>query len=160
MEFYPALLVLHILSSVVWLGAFPAQLILNRFIKRAKGSASEKGLVSAYLVLINVTGMAGMTGILLTGIVLVLVLPYYSFFNFTADHWLVTKQILTVIIAVLVFGFIIPSGKKIRKLLNSEDESFSQEFYSGLSRLSAFSLVMNTLILINFLLAVTHRFLA
>lgn len=162
MSLYPFLVVVHIISSVIWLGAFPAQLIIEKSLASAKGKPGERRLASVYLVLINIGGMAGMSGILVTGILLVSILPYYSFFNFSADHWLAAKQVIMVILLVLTFALIIPSGKKVRGLLGADLENnqpLSDEFYPALKKLSKVSLILNLLVLINFLLAITHRFL-
>lgn len=162
MNFHPLILVVHIISSVIWLGVFPTQLILKKGINSAKGTPGERRLVSLYLFLINIAGMIGMTGILITGILLISILPYYSFFNFASSHWLAAKQVIMVLLAILVFALIIPTGKKVKKLLGEDLDKqgpLGEEFYTGLNKLSNISLAMNILVLINFLLAITHRFI-
>lgn len=162
MDLYPLILVIHILSAVIWLGVFPAQLVIGKALKSAKGTPAEGRIVSLYLFLLNIAGIIGMTGILITGIYLVFILPYYSFFSFSANHWLATKQVLMVILALLVFVEIIPTGKKVRGMLNGNLDiagKFNDEFYSALGKLSNVSLAANILVLFNFLLAITHRFI-
>ncbi|MCU7501841.1 MAG: hypothetical protein HF314_02120 [Ignavibacteria bacterium] len=156
------LTVIHILSAVVWLGLVPADLVLRKNIKRSKGRAPEKKLISVYLHLVNITGMIGMTGIVITGVILTSIIPYYSFFNFSVNHWLVTKQVIMVILIVLVVAVLIPGAKKVRLALGGDLESqmpLNEEAYRNLSRLETIITVINVLVLINFLLALTHRFI-
>jgi uncharacterized membrane protein len=79
---YSILLTIHILSAVVWLSLLPADLILRNSIRQSRGKDGEKKLVSVYLKLSNLTGMIGMTGILITGVILIIILPYYSILIF------------------------------------------------------------------------------
>ncbi|MCU7493492.1 MAG: hypothetical protein HF308_05255 [Ignavibacteria bacterium] len=156
------LTVIHILSAVVWLGLVPADLVLRKNIKRSRGLAPEKKLISVYLHLVNITGIIGMTGIVITGVILTSILPYYQFFNFSINHWLVTKQVIMVILIVLVFALLIPKAKKVRLALGADTEgrtSLGEEVYGNLGRLETIITIINVLVLINFLLAVTHRFI-
>jgi Predicted integral membrane protein (DUF2269). len=161
MNIFPVILVVHIISSVIWLGAFPFLLFLEKALNKAKGKPAERRLASFYLFVSNISGMIGMTGILLTGIALVFVLPYYSFFDFSSNHWLAAKQVIMVILAVMVFALIIPAGKKVRSLIGTNldaGEPLADDFYAAYNKLSKVSLTANLLVLINFLLAITHRF--
>lgn len=162
MDLYPPVLVLHILSAVVWLGTFPAQLIIEKFLKGVKGTPAEAKMVSLYLFLLNIAGMIGMIGILLSGIFMVFILPYYSFFSFASNHWLAAKQVLMIVIAFVIFAVVIPKGKKAKSLLKEsgdEPEQLGSEFYAALDKVSKAALTANILVLINFLLAITHRFI-
>ena len=162
MNFYPPILIIHIISAVIWLGAFPAQLVLEKGLKSAKGTPAERRIASIYLFLLNIAGIIGMTGILFSGIFLVFVLPYYSFFSFASNHWLAAKQVIMVILALLVFGMVIPAGKKAKKHLGENLDStapLEEGFYLALKKLSSVTLAANILVLINFLLAITHRFI-
>ncbi|MCX6150681.1 MAG: hypothetical protein NTX22_09175 [Ignavibacteriales bacterium] len=155
------LLVVHILSAVIWLSLLPADLILRQFISASKGKSGERKLLSVYLKLTNTTGIIGMTGILITGIILISVLPYYSFFQFSVNHWLATKQVIMVILIILTFAVLIPKAKKVRTELSDDFESSVEllpSFYEKLRGLWKIVTVINILVLINFLLAITHRF--
>lgn len=156
------LTVIHILSAVVWLGLVPADLVLRKNIRRSRGKSSEKKLISVYLHLVNITGMIGMTGIVITGVILTSILPYYQFFNFTVNHWLVTKQVIMVVLILLVFILLIPGARKVRLALGTEAESqvpLNEDVYGNLGRLETIITIINVLVLINFLLAITHRFI-
>ncbi|MGE5352341.1 MAG: hypothetical protein ACM3P0_09680 [Acidobacteriota bacterium] len=156
------LTVIHILSAVVWLGLVPADLVLRKNIKRSKGIAPEKKLISVYLHLVNLTGIIGMTGIVITGVILTSTIPYYSFFNFTVNRWLAEKQAIMVILIVLVFALLIPKAKKVRLALGADPEAggtLNEDVYRNLGGLETILTIINVLVLINFLLAVTHRFI-
>jgi hypothetical protein len=162
MTFHAILLVFHILSAVIWLSILPADLILRQFITHSKGKTGERKLLSLYLKLTNKAGTFGMLGLLITGIILVSILPYYSFFQFSANHWLATKQVMMVVILIVIFGILIPRAKKVRTELTDDLESsaeFSSSFYDRLSKLWSIITIINILVLINFLLAITHRFI-
>ncbi|HEX2867319.1 MAG TPA: hypothetical protein VHO03_09770 [Ignavibacteriales bacterium] len=157
------LIVIHILSAVVWLGLVPADLVLRKNIKNSRGMASEKKLISIYLHLVNITGIIGMTGIVITGVILTSVIPYYSFFNFSVNRWLAEKQSIMVILIVLVFAFLIPRAKKVRLALGMEGNNqtpVAEGVYGNLGKLETIITIINVLVLINFLLAVTHRFIS
>lgn len=157
------LTVIHVLSAVVWLGLVPADLVLRKNIKKSKGSPSEGKLISVYLHLVNITGIIGMTGIVVTGVILTSILPYYSFFNFSANRWLAEKQAIMVILIVLVFAFLIPKAKKVRLALGGGLEgqaSIGEGVYSNLNGLETIITIINVLVLVNFLLALTHRFIS
>ena len=80
--------------------------------------------------------------------------PGYAFFQFTANHWLATKQIIMVILLIMVFSSIIPAAKKIRmKLQGAEKDNYDEQ----LKKLYKIYNVMNILVLINFLLALSHQ---
>lgn len=162
MLLYSVLLVIHILSAVVWLSLLPADLVLRNSIRQSRGKDGEKKLVSVYLKLTNITGIIGMTGILITGVILTSILPYYSFFDFSKNHWLATKQVIMVILIILVFALLIPKAKKIRQDLRQDlDTNFplTEEVVLKIKNLETIITLINVLVLINFLLAITHRFI-
>ena len=161
MAFRAVILVIHILSAVIWLGFLPADMVLRGFIRKNRGKSGERRLISSYMVLTNLSGIIGMSGLLVTGILLVSTVPYYSFFDFASNHWLATKQVIMVILMVLVFALLIPKAKKVRLALstNLDDPSPLGELaYGNLFSLERTITVISVLVLINFLLAVTHRF--
>lgn len=161
------LLVIHILSAVIWLGFFPIEIIMRRKIIKLTmrtDTQSETGflrsLISDYLQLNNLTGKIGLIGILLTGILLTSFLPYYSFFNFTANHWLVTKQIIMIIILIFVGTIYMSSARKLRSSLSMNESFITEEVGYLVKKFGWISLAVHILVLINFLLAITHRFIA
>ncbi len=162
MLYHAILLVIHILSAVIWLSFLPADLLLRQYIANSKGKPEQKKFISFYLKQGNLTGAIGMTGVLVTGILLVLNLPFYGFFDFSANHWLATKQIIMVILVFLTAFLIVPKAKALRTKLISDlnsNENLDDNFFKNLSGLYSVITLSNVLVLINLLLAITHRFI-
>ena len=161
MTYHAILLVAHIISAVIWLSFLPTDLLLRQFIASSKGKPEQKKFISFYLKQGNLTGMIGMTGVFVTGILLVFYLPYYGFFQFTANHWLATKQVIMVIIILITATQLVPKAKTLRTKLTSKldsNEELGNEFFQNLSKLYSIITISNILVLINLLLAITHRF--
>jgi len=162
MEFYPTLLTLHIIFAGGWIISFISDIYLKSNITKNKGLSCEKNLISLYLKLSNLTGIIGATGILITGIILVLINPAYTFFQMTSNHWLTTKQILMVILLLIIFLYVIPSAKKLRTAIGenlNSNNPVSEEGYNYLKKIFKLNGIINLIVIINFLLAITHRFI-
>ncbi|HPI36310.1 MAG TPA: hypothetical protein PK397_00075 [Ignavibacteriaceae bacterium] len=160
MTIYAILKLLHVLSSVVWLGLIPADYLLRKYIASNKGKEPEGTLITVWLKVVNLSGMIGLTGVLVTGIVLSITLGY-GFFQFSSggNHWLYTKQFIMLIIMILVGGLIIPRASKISKIIkNGIGENKDTVFYSNLNKLYSQISIQNGLIFINFILAFTRLF--
>jgi len=158
---YVFLRAIHIVSVIVWLGVIPADLLLRKIIKDKKGTESEKTLLSFWLKLTNLGGMIGLTGILVTGITLSITIGY-GFFQFAsgANHWLYTKQFVTVIVIILTAAFIIPSGKKVRIEIEKSvaaNTALTGETYKNISKLEKVLTTINVLIVFNLLLALMRN---
>jgi len=158
---YIFLRAIHIISVIVWLGVIPADLLLRKIIRDKKGTESEKTLLSFWLKLTNLGGIVGLTGVLVTGIFMSITLNY-GFFQFAsgANHWLYTKQFVTVIVIVLTAAFIIPSGKKVRLEIEksvAENSALTEETYKNISKLGKILTTINILIVLNLLLALTRN---
>ncbi|MGE5682540.1 MAG: hypothetical protein ACM34K_16860 [Bacillota bacterium] len=152
--------IIHILSAVVWLGYVPADIVLRKAIKTSSGTKAEGKLISTYLKLTNIAGIIGMTGLLITGILLVSIIPYYFFFDFSSNHWLASKQVIMVILLVLVFALLIPKARKVRLSLGGEiggTSPVSDEAHKNLKSLETIITIINVLVLINFLFAVGYK---
>lgn len=163
MEYYPILITIHIIFAGGWLINFLIEQVIKKNISIRKGSPSEKVLVGLYLKFSNLLGIIGATGILITGITMVILNPGYGFFQMTANHWLSTKQILMVILLLIIFLFIIPTAKKLRSSLSIElddKETFTEEAYKYLNKIYRLNTIINIIVLLNFLFAITRRFLA
>ena len=156
MTLYPVLLSLHIACAGIWLFYFIADTVLRKRIAAATSLEVKNNLVSVYLVFGNLFGIIGSMGILITGIIMVTMNPGYSFFQFTGNHWLTTKQIIMVILLIMIFALVIPKAKVIRKELETAEGSGLDE---SLKKLYKVYNIMNILVLINFLLAITHKFM-
>ncbi|MBX3009518.1 MAG: hypothetical protein KF816_15965 [Melioribacteraceae bacterium] len=162
MESYPAILTLHIIFAGIWLVNFILDFPIRKMIKNTAGSVSQKTYISIYLYLINLLGMIGAIGILVTGISLVLLNPGYNFFQMSANHWLASKQILMVILLIVLGAFLIPTARKLRLGLqaNSDNsDTLSAGVYSNLKKLFKLNTIINFIVLINFLFAITHNFI-
>lgn len=120
MEYYPTLVTLHIIFAGGWLITTITDIIIKRFIEKINGTNKESTLIDLYLRVTNLPGIICSSGILITGITLTLLNPGYGFFDMSANHWLATKQILMVLLLLIIFVFIIPTAKKIRKEIATE----------------------------------------
>lgn len=158
---YVFLRAIHIISVIVWLGVIPADFLLRKVIRDKKGTESEKTLLSFWLKLTNLGGIVGLTGILVTGIFMSITLNY-GFFQFAsgANHWLYTKQFVTVIVIILTAAFIIPSGKKVRLEIEksvAKNSALAEETYKNITKLGKILTTVNILIFINLLLALIRN---
>ena len=130
---------------------FIIELVLRKQIEKNY----EANKVSNYLMFSNTFGIIGSLGILVTGILLVTMNSQYGFFDMTSNHWLATKQIILLIILIITTSLVIPNSKEVReKLENKKLESTD----SGLKKLLRANQIINYLVLINLIFAVTHRF--
>lgn len=159
MTMHAILLVLHIISAVIWLSFLPADMLLRSYILKSHGQPEEKSLINLYLRFANITGIIGMIGILITGIFMVSITPYYRFFDFSANHWLAAKQVIMVFIIIIGGAFMGPAVKDVKTRLNTLQEAgMESDFFRKFNKLSLLFMIMNILVLINFLFAITHRF--
>ena len=153
---------LHVVFAGIWLINLLTDSILRRYILANKNKIGEKKFIHLYLTFVNLFGMIGAIGILITGITVVVQNPAYGFFSMSSNHWLATKQILMVVLLVILGGFIIPTAKKIRAVIGKDLENqdvMSEDGYKNLQKLFKLNTAINIIVLINFLLAITHRFL-
>ena len=81
--------------------------------------------------------------------------PGYGFFDMSGAHWLATKQILFVIILLNTFMRIIPAAKKLRGFLNNGDNEKIEQQFDNVVKIN---LLINVLVILNFIFAITHRF--
>lgn len=151
MNLYPTYITLHIIFAGIWLAFIAVEFILKGKINK-EISVNEN--ISSYLLFSNIFGIAGSIGIIVTGILLVLN-SGYGFFDMSSNHWLATKQILLVAILVITGMMLIPTAKKIRKEIENNVEELSKE---NLKKLFKANLIINLLVLLNLLFAITHRF--
>ena len=155
MKFYQTYITLHIVFAGMWLIFFAADIILKRQIESAKQPEIKNKFISLYLQFTNLFGIVGSVGIALTGILLVVLNPGYGFFDMSHAHWLATKQILFVIILLNTFLRIIPASKKLRGFIEQNDtDNISTQF--GL--IKKMNLLINVIVILNFVFALTHRF--
>lgn len=152
---------LHIIFAGMWLINLPSDSLLKVYIQKNANKSGEKKLIHLYLTFTNLFGMVGAIGILVTGIVLVSLNPFYSFFQMNGNHWLTAKQTLMVVLLIILGVFLIPTAKKVRASIGNDLDNpagISGEGYKNLHKLFKLNMVINIIVLINFLFAITHRF--
>ncbi|MCE1189505.1 MAG: hypothetical protein LWX56_10215 [Ignavibacteria bacterium] len=162
MSSYSIIVVLHIISALIWFSIIPADLVLRKYVLGKAGVSGQRKVISAWLQLLNLTGMAGMTGILITGIVMVLVMPGYGFFQVSSNHWLTFKQISTLAIIALTGAYIIPLGKKTRIAIGSNlenNDGLTEEAIDTLKKLVQLAEISGLLVGINLLFGLGHSVL-
>jgi fucose 4-O-acetylase-like acetyltransferase len=162
MVLYPIVIVIHILSAVTWLSFLPVDYILRKNIRETEDINVKKKLISVWLKTSNLLGIAGMSGILVTGIIMVSVSSDYHFFQFSMNHWLATKQVFMVVLIVITFVFLIPNAKTLTAKIENDlqgETTLNENINQNIDKISKILSVMNVLVLINFLLAITHRFI-
>ncbi len=162
MFWYPIIFTLHIIFAGGWIISFFSDKYLKSNILKNKGYIYEKKLIDIYLNLSNLFGIISASGILFTGILMTLINPAYTFFQITGNHWLTTKQILMLILLLLIFFYVIPSAKKLREELTENleyDNQITEEGYDSLKRIFRINNIINLIVIINLLLAITHRFI-
>jgi len=148
---YPTYITLHIIFAGIWLSFFITEFVLRGRINK---EVSVKENVSSYLMFTNIFGISGAIGILLTGILLVLN-SGYGFFDMSSNHWLAAKQIILVVILLITFSMVIPTAGEIRRELGKDDESMPMK---NIKKLFKANTIINVLVIINFLFAITYRF--
>ncbi len=162
MEYYQTLVTLHIIFAGGWLITTITDIIIKRFIEKINGTNKESTLIDLYLRVTNLPGIISSSGILITGITLTLLNPGYGFFDMSANHWLATKQILMVLLLLIIFVFIIPTARKIRKEIATElveSSKITEETYKQLSKIYKLNMTINIIVVLNFLFAITHRYI-
>ena len=160
MLFYPTLMTLHIIFAGIWLINLITDSILKNKVKNELKNQSGGQMISLYLTFANLLGMIGAIGILITGILLVSMNPGYGFFDMTSNHWLATKQIIMVVILILIFAIVIPTAKKVRsEIENNLAENSTEDLEKNLTKLFKINASINGLVFLNFIFAITHRFI-
>lgn len=155
MKYYSTYVTLHIIFAGMWLIFFAAEIILKNQIENSSETKIKSKLISLYLQFTNLFGIVGSVGIAITGIIMVLLNPSWGFFDMSHAHWLATKQILFVIILLNTFLRIIPASKKLRTLMTQDDTDATYIQYRSVVKLN---LIINVLVILNFVFAITHRF--
>lgn len=156
MDFYPANITLHILIAGIWLFYFVVELLLKNQIKKQNDPAVKQISIKQYLKFTNLFVLTGSIGIIITGVFLVVSNSHYGFFDMSSNHWLATKQILFVIILINMLVNVLPTIKKITLSMESTDNKETLDKY--LSKLFKANFLINMLVLLNFLFAITHKF--
>ena len=155
MNYYPTILTFHIVFAGLWLIYFIAEIILKSHIKNAANIESKNQAISLYLKFSNLFGIVGAIGIAITGVLLVWQNNGFGYFDMTNNHWLATKQILFVIILITTFVAVIPTSQEIKaRMSGTEDNGVDKQ----LSKFYKANMIINIIVLVNFIFAITHRF--
>lgn len=157
---YFTFVTLHIIFAGMWLSNLLADSFFRKQMILNKNTQLEIKFINIYLKYINLLSSISATGILLTGIFLVLN-SGYGFFRLTDNHWLASKQILMVLLLLIIGVFIIPTARKLRTSLESfptNQNGLSDESRSYLNKLFKLNTIVNFIVVINFLFAITHRY--
>ncbi len=151
---YSIVVTLHIIFAGMWLFGIPLDYFLRGKLKE-EGKLDPK-TVKIYLAQLNLTGMLASTGILLSGIFLVTSAGHYDFFDFSSNHWLVSKQVLLIIIFAVIGGMMIPAAKKVRTGFGTLTED---ELKNSLGKVFTSSTIVHILVILNFLFALSRNFM-
>ena len=154
MQHYPTLVTIHILFAGMWTIFFAADIFLKRQVREARREEVQNKFISLYLQFSNLFGIVGAVGIALTGIIIVIMNPGYGFFDMSHAHWLATKQMIFVIILFITFARIIPQSKKLRSFIA---EGVSDQIHSQFEKVTKSNLIINVLVILNLVFALTHR---
>lgn len=149
MSFYNTYITLHIIFAGIWLIFFVVEKILKGQIKKSTQSDLKHNNIKLYLSFTNLFGIIGSIGIVITGIIITSLNPIYGFFSMASNHWLATKQIIFVGILLLTFIGIIPTAKKLKNDFDNEQL---------LNKIFKLNLIINSMVILNFIFAITHRF--
>jgi hypothetical protein len=155
MEYYPTLLTFHIIFAGLWLIYFIVERILKSQIKKAANIELKKQAIKIYLKFSNLFGITGSIGIAITGVLMVWQNSTFGFFDMTSNHWLATKQILFVVILLNTFISIIPTSQEIKVRMNADGDSNVDKL---LSKFYKANMLINIIVVTNFIFAITHRF--
>lgn len=151
--FYITLVTIHIIFAGIWLSNF----LVDYFLRKQLTSSNK--ILDIYLRIINLLSSISAIGILATGILLVLN-SGYGFFRMTDNHWLATKQILMLVLLFVIGVFVIPTAKKLRSsLLDTNSLENYEESKLYLKKLLFYNNIINIIVILNFLFAITHRYI-
>jgi putative copper export protein len=152
---YNIIVPLHIICAGIWISTIIAAPLAKKRIT-SDNDTNQKSLILCFLKYTNIVGIIGSIGLLITGVLMVLMNDAYGFFKFSSDHWLVTKQIIMLIILGMVFLQVIPAAKKVRAALESEGK---EEILAKVGKLNSTSQIVIILVVINILLAFSKNFM-
>jgi len=148
---YPTLVTFHVIFAGMWLSFFVIESSLRNKIEKN----DNLNKVSDYLNFSNTFGIISSVGILLSGILIVMMNNQYGFFDMSSNHWLATKQIILVIILIMTGSLVIPNSQKVRVKLESQELDKNDKELNKLFRANQ---IINYMVLINLIFAITHRF--
>jgi len=154
MHVYSFIFTFHIIFAGMWLAFFIADTIFYKYVK-SEINLSKNALLT-YLNFTIVFEIIGVIGMLFTGVFMAKANPSYGFFVMTSNHWLAAKQIIFVVILLIVFFGVLPKWGKLISIIKSSSEITSGN--STLKALHKFIFIINILVVLNFLFAVTHTF--
>ncbi|MBU1678946.1 MAG: hypothetical protein KKD86_08840 [Bacteroidetes bacterium] len=154
MSIYGYIVTFHVMMAGMWLLNLIFDLTMRKQILNAADRAIKENNVLFYLKYTNLFGMIGAGGISITGLLMVIINPVYSLFEFSSNHWLASKQIILVALLALVFAKIIPIANAIKQ--NLSDNAILDSKLRSLFNINSW---MNLLVVVNILFALSRRLL-
>ncbi len=151
------LLILHIIFAGTWVGLGVANLILDGMAANQRGTFGELPTMKAQARLGTVLGSMSGIGLLITGGAYTGLMGL-GWFPFGTLNWLAAKQVIFVILLALSFGIMMPKGKKIDRMIESEMASpnatngASNELRQMMGVLKSVGILMFLLVLTNVVL--------
>ena len=144
--------ILHIFFASMTLALLPVAIIMMGKMKRSKGTPAELTTMSNLNLLGKTMGMIGGLGILITGGALVGI-ESYKWFSFSEFPWLAWKQTIFVIILIINFAVVMPTSKKLTKLIEERlaaggTGGATDEIRALGARIGMFAPIMNLLAIV------------
>jgi len=153
MSYYPYLITFHILFAGMWLFNVVIDYKSRGNILSSTDKAIKNTCIDNYLSTTNIVGIVASSGILVTGVLMVTINPGYGFFEFSANHWLVSKQIIFIAIYAVIFAMLIPAAKKLRYA----DDSVQKNIL--IKKVFSLQTTINILVVLNIFFALSRRFM-
>lgn len=142
----------HLLFVIIWFSYAPVELMLRRLLMKTDDTPPFLKVLDSYLRIGNQTGIVGLVGVLITGIILTIEGQY----GFFATEWIAVKQGIMLLIMALTFGRIIPFAARLRRLSNEGAPSI-EGLKKSLQHFGGVVSVQHLLILLNILLGILGR---
>jgi hypothetical protein len=115
---YSFVVSLHIISAGVIIGLITNAIMGTMMRKKIKGTPAELASIRTGAIMAPIMANIGSIGLLLTGVILTLM--QYSFFPFSTLPWLAIMQTDYIVIMAISGAVMMPTGKKILAMANSE----------------------------------------
>lgn len=155
MSNYPFFVTFHIIFAGMWLVTLIFDYKNRSGILSQQDPRAKEALIYNYLSTINTVSIIASLGVLVTGILMIIFNPGYDFFDFSANHWLVSKQFVFIVIYIITFAKLIPATKRVKRFYseNKPDSDINKAIKRVWFQLN----IINILIVVNLLFALSRR---
>ncbi len=141
--------ILHIFFASMLIALLPIAIIMLGRMKSTKGTPAELTVMANLNLIGKTLGMIGGIGILITGGALVGI-ESYKWFSFSEFPWLAWKQTIFVVILLINFGIVMPTSRKMSKLIEERVAAggtggATEEIRALGARIGMFAPIMNLL---------------